>query len=105
MAASVAIERTKYPVQRGTRVPSYDCPIPYPIAEASRVEIEPISEEAVPAICPCGSMARALKLENTIPTRNMIPASNSMKGINVSSPVRARTAMIAERTVSVATAP
>ena len=50
------------------------CPIAMPTPMPISVVIEPKSEEAVPAIWPCGSMASAVKLATIMPNENIISA-------------------------------
>ena len=55
------------PIKRGKAVFVTDFPINVLIGTAIMVEINPVIAEATPAICPTGSMARALKFPNRKP--------------------------------------
>jgi hypothetical protein len=76
----------------------------YPSTAAITVVSDPTKDDAVPPMAPWGSMARALKFENTMPSRNMIPASKSMKTQNGKRPNSASVRRAAESAMKRATA-
>ena len=61
--------QTANPAAIGKTVPSNDLPTRPPAKAPIAVLSEPITEEAIPALCPCGSIAMALKFGAMSPNR------------------------------------
>ena len=61
------IEHTKNTINKGSTVSEIYLPIKTLMDTAIRVEIKPVIAEAIPAICPTGCIAMALKLPNKKP--------------------------------------
>ena len=59
--------QTKNPKKRGKAVPKTNLPIKVLIGTAIIVEINPVIAAPIPAICPIGCIARALKFPNRKP--------------------------------------
>ena len=67
MTATDARLSAAKPDTKGRTVPSKLCPIHVPSETEIKVVRNPITAAAEPAICPIGSMAKALKLPNGMP--------------------------------------
>ena len=79
---------TKKPINKGSVVSNTKRPIYVLIGTAIRVAINPVIAAPIPAICPIGSMASALKFPNKKPMAKNCAAKNNnnhtMSGLEVS---------------------
>ena len=73
------METAKKPATMGSAVPSKDWPMAAPISEPPTVPMKPMTDDAVPATWPSGSIASELKFEPIQPNWNMASAKNTMK--------------------------
>ena len=77
------LEHTKNPINKGSTVSEIYLPIKTLMDTAIRVEIKPVIAEAIPAICPTGCIAIALKLPNKKPmVKNWAAKNNNNTSID-----------------------